>query len=188
MLLLTIFGFNALMKEFGGLASNMVDSACHSAVKLVELVLIHFPGFRDTTSYDGETVHFYKRAQIFVGDVWAAYGRSTDPSQRYSFYDMDQITMFADYRVPQILRHMGILCYSAEVSARVDTLIELPAGSLEEVEIRAATVIAVERLQQEIQRNGRVMLVLELDWLLWQEGEAMKDDIKPHHRTLTTFY
>ena len=43
---------------------------------------LYFPipctiGFRDTTIYNGSIVHFYKRAQILVGDLWAAYGRPT---------------------------------------------------------------------------------------------------------------
>jgi hypothetical protein len=69
-----------------------------------------FKGFRDTAIYRGRLVHFYKRAQILVGDLWAAYGRSNSASLSperkaiYAFNDMDKLTMFADYRVPQILR------------------------------------------------------------------------------------
>jgi hypothetical protein len=133
-------------------------------------------------------VHFYKRAQILVGDLWAAYGRSEDPAHPYSFRDMAQLTMFADYRVPQILRHMGIMVYAPALAERVDSLGEVPFGSPEEVEIRAATVVAVERLQQCLRKEGRSLLVLEVDWLLWQWGEAIKDDILPHHRTLTIYY
>jgi hypothetical protein len=42
--------------------------------------------------YRGEQVHFYKRAQILVGDVWAAYGRRT--SGVASFHDIGKLTMF----------------------------------------------------------------------------------------------
>ena len=35
-----------------------------------------FVGFRDTAIYNGYLVHFYKRAQILVGDLWAAYGKN----------------------------------------------------------------------------------------------------------------
>ena len=58
-------------------------------------------GFRDTSVYKGALVHFYK---ILMGDLWAACGRSRDPAHRYSFHDMNELTMFADYRVPQKLR------------------------------------------------------------------------------------
>jgi hypothetical protein len=166
----------------------MVTAADHSAVNMVKLVLKHFPSFRDCTTYQGCEVHLYKRAQILVGDVWAAYGRSTDPDFKYSFHDLQEITMFADYRVPQILRHMGIMVYSAELGGKIDSLCEIAKDSEEEVEIRAATVIAVERLQKCLQKHGRSLLSLEVDWLLWQWGEAIKHTILPHHRTMTTFY
>lgn len=173
---------------FDGLAANMVSKADGSAVKLVQLILRYCPGFRDTSIYKGQLVHFYKRAQILVGDIWAAYGRPTAADHRYSFQDMDQLTMFADYRVPQILRKFDILQYSEALSAKIDRKEEIPSGSEEELEIRACTVIAVERLQQAFKTLGQSILVLELDWLLWQQGEQIKDHIPPHHRTLTIYY
>jgi hypothetical protein len=45
-------------------------------------------------------VKLYKRAQILVADLWAAFR-----GQSYgTFADIDSITMFADYRVPQVNR------------------------------------------------------------------------------------
>lgn len=173
---------------FDGLAANMVAKADRSAVRLVQLILQLFPGFRDTSIYKGQLVHFYKRAQILVGDIWAAYGRPTGGDSLYSFIDMDQLTMFADYRVPQILRKFDILKYSDDLMDRIDRKEEIASGSEEEIEIRACTVIAVERLQLACKKLGASILVLELDWLLWQQGEQIKDTIPPHHRTLTIYY
>lgn len=138
--------------------------------------------------YKGSLIHFYKRAQILVGDIWAAYGRSTDPAHAYHFRDIDQLTMFADYRVPQILRHMGIIEYSDALANMIDSKMEISFGSEEETEIRVATIVAVEKLQKELAKNGLNLYVCEVDWLLWQWGEKMKDDIAPHHRTLTIYY
>jgi len=59
---------------------------------------------------------------------------------------MDRLTTFADYRVPQILRHKGILEYAPTLADRVNQHFELARGSFEEVSIRAATVVAVEEL------------------------------------------
>lgn len=147
-------------------------------------------GFRDTSVYQGKLVHFYKRAQILVGDVWAAYGRPhfDNASHPYAFRDIDQLTMFADYRVPQILREMGIMKYSASLAERIDSYTEIPFGSEEEIEIRAQTIIAVDKLHAALTALGVSLLVIELDWLLWQKGEALKDSIKPHHRTKTIYY
>jgi hypothetical protein len=183
----------ALSADFDGLAQNIVRAAEGSAVCLVRLILQYIPGFRDTSVYKGRLVHFYKRAQILVGDLWAAYGRSTESADGatgncYNFTDLAELTMFADYRVPQILRQMNVLRYSDALINAIDTKTELPFGSEEEIEIRACTVVAVERLQEALSRSGVNVLVIEVDWLLWQIGEKTKDDIPPHHRTRTIYY
>jgi len=180
-----------LESEFQGLAANMLQRAAGSAVRLVQLLLQYIPGFRDTSIYKGRLVHLYKRVQICVGDVWAAYGRRTAPqsdSDVFYFTDIDQLTMFADYRVPQILRAMEVMRYSDALAKSVDARDEIPCGSEQEVEIRACTVIAVDLLQQALRRRGLNLLVVEVDWLLWQRGEAQKDLLLPHHRTSTIFY
>jgi hypothetical protein len=83
---------------------------------------------------------------------------------------------------------MGVMVYSESLARKVDAKEVLPFGSEEEVEIRAATIVAVEKLQQSLHRRGRDLLAIEVDWLLWQWGESMKDEIPPHHRTLTIYY
>lgn len=81
-----------LLHCFDGEALNLIVRAEGSAVEAVRLVLAHLPGFRDHAVYRGEQVHFYKRAQILVGDVWAAYGRRLTGVA--SFQDIDKLTMF----------------------------------------------------------------------------------------------
>ena len=73
----------------------------------VLLVLMHFMVH---DRYQGSLIHFYKRAQILVADLWAAFGcqTSSDNGHFASFVDISRLTMFADYRVPQILRHLDV--------------------------------------------------------------------------------
>jgi len=135
--------------------------------------------------YAGRRVFLYKRAQILAADVWAAYGRQTGGESPFAFRDMGRLTMFADYRVPQLLLPLGVLRYSEGLEARVRAGEELPAGGEEEVEIRCASVQAVERLRAVM---GGGLLSVELDWLLWQRGEEQKDALPPHHRTRSVCY
>jgi hypothetical protein len=108
-----------------------------------------------------------KRAQIFVGDVWGAFGGQGIGD----FKDIDRITMFADYRVPVVLRELGILRYSPHLEGLVDGCHELPAGSEEELEIRGVTITAVELLREKLsdmqpdfaQKPNSVLI----DWCLW---------------------
>lgn len=61
-----------------------------------------------------------------------------------SFDDMDELTMFADYRVPQLLRDAGVMVYSDHLAAIVDNCTELLAGSEEETQIRCAHFFIIE--------------------------------------------
>lgn len=177
-----------LLREFDGEAANFAVSAGGSAVALVRRVIEKLPGFRDTVVYKGRLVHFYKRAQILVSDLWAAFGRQTETDHFASFSDIGRLTMFADYRVPQLLRHVGILTYSAEVGARIDDKTPLEFGSEAETEIRAATVVAVNDIQRGLREKGIDVPVVEVDWMLWNRGERDMHKMAPHHRTLTIYY
>jgi hypothetical protein len=127
---------SGLKARYGGHAANMIRQAGGSAEDLVGRIAEAFPGFRDHAVYSGFQVFFYKRAQIFVGDVWGAYGGSG----LGDFGDIHRLTMFADYRVPQILQAKGVMVYDQDLKALVDSGGELPSGSTAESEIRAVTV------------------------------------------------
>ena len=194
-----------LSRHWGGKVSNLIDAAAGDASTLVDLVVQTFPGFRDATvdPRDGRQVFFYKRAQIFVGDVWGRFGGEGLGAFRDS---IGELTMFADYRVPVVLRQLGILKYSDAFASVVDegrTLV--PAGSADEIDTRACTVQAVEcmkraletRLAEEIELRAALgsgeaavpaVTSVALDWFLWTEGEKRRDDSPPHHRTMTVFY
>ena len=193
---------SVLARDYDGSASNMVRAADHSAVALVRLVIEKLQGFRDTVVYRGALTHFYKRAQILTSDLWAAYGRKVPPKNDTdkndedkgtevhfaAFHDMEKLTMFADYRVPQILRDMGVLKYSAELGARIDAREEIPFGSESETNLRAATVVAVDFIARAINKRGVHILPVEVDWLLWNAGETNLASLAPQHRTLTLYY
>ena len=80
---------------------------------------------------------------------------------------------------------------SLEKSIRQGTL--LPAGSAEEIELRAASVLAVTRMAKMIndmecdKEKSQQVSEVSLDWWLWETGEAIRDSL-PHHRTKTIFY
>lgn len=118
--------------------------------------------------------------------------------------------MFADYRVPVVLRERGILVYAPALAAAVDGKQTLAPGSDEEVEIRAGTIVAVERLREAVQRrlareaaaaghqggtDGAALQhqqptvpSIAVDWWLWEEGERARASHRPHHRVPSTFY
>ena len=168
----------------GGPFSTLVARAGHSAAQLVREVAARFPSFDDVATYDGEPVRLYKRAQILVSDLYGAFeGRGIG-----RFDDLDALTAFADYKIPQILRTEGVLVYAPAFAERVDRRVEIPAGDPAEVEIRAATIWGCELLRRAlIEQGGRSLRAFEVDWLLWTLAQD-RTFAQPYHRTRTVYY
>jgi hypothetical protein len=165
-------------------AAELIRASNHSAVRLVKSVVSLFPSFDDVAHFGGAEVRFYKRAQILISDLAGAF----DGEGLGAFTDLDQLTAFADYKVPQVLRGLGVLRYHPTLPERIARRELFPAGSEEEVEIRAATVWGVELLRRALTERGRSLTAAELDWLLWQAGQHLPAGSEPYHRTLTVYY
>lgn len=130
---------------------------------LKELV-VTFPGYASDL--------FLKRAQLFVLQMHRIVG---------GIKDIDLLTVPADYVVPRILREMGVINYSDELAGAVDNHELIIAGSLQEVEIRAATIVACD----EIACNNNVTAG-DVDTYFWFSRK--KYNKMPHHLTVTTDY
>lgn len=168
-----------LSKKFSGKFLKAVIKAEFDAVKLVEIIKNNFSSFRDVSNYKGKEIVFLKRAQITACDTNYVLN---NVSQKLS--NMDKLTAFADYRIPQVLREFGVINYSENLAEKVDNKEEIPRDSEEEVEIRAAAILAVELLRQKI----KIMSAWEIDNILWLLSQDIKEKLKPHHRTRTIYY
>jgi len=175
---------HVLLADFGGKAHRLVATAQGSAVTLTRLLAERLSSFQDTATYQGHQVFFYKRAQIFAADLHGAFGATAWGR----FADMAQLTAFADYKLPQVLRELGILRYIPPLAQKVDQEILLESGGAEEVEIRANTIWAVELIRKELARLGKSLRAFEIDHVLWHLGQKAVFKKKPYHRTLTIFY
>lgn len=169
-----------VIDRFAGHYPAVPEEAGGSAVALVDL-LTEMPMFRDTASYRGLDVWFLKRAQLTAVDLSLAF----DGGPPARFGDLDRLTIFADNLVPHVLRTDGLLTYSTELAEAVAAGRLLPAGSEQEVEIRACAVHAVELLVPQL--AGRASAA-DLDFLLWNKGQHPAYRNLPRHRTRTTNY
>ena len=166
-------------------AAELIRRSGGSCIALIETVLQRFPSFRDVAiGPDRRPIHFYKRAQILIADLTGALPR-TDLG---TFHDLDLLTAFADYKVPQVMRQLGILVYEADLAIRIERRKLIPAGSLHEIKIRAATIQGCELIRQALHRSGAELTASEIDWLLWTAGQSLPEGTSPYHRTLTPFY
>ncbi|XP_045446793.1 queuosine salvage protein [Melitaea cinxia] len=182
-----------LCEKYNGTFENCIKEANKSAIKLLEIVVVNFQCFRDEAIYKNQAVSFYKRAQILVADLWNFFdGRGWG-----EFYDIDKLTMFADYRVPQVLVYFGVMSYSDELMEKLKNDILLTSGSEEEIEIRGCSIHAVEllkqKLSQRIEKSGKNYEVPNsslIDYYLWcyRRKNAKEMEKIPYHKTLGIFY
>lgn len=180
-----------LLPYGGNPATAFIASANGSAITLVQKVVRAFTSFNDVTNWPyadtglpGNEVRLFKRAQILVGDI--AGGLAGSPLA--DFEDLDQLTAFADYKVPQILREKGVLVYDNALASTVDSRQRIVAGDRMEVEIRAATIVACDRLVETLRAKGRSITAAELDWHLWSLSQSLGGSSRPYHLTETVFY
>lgn len=173
-----------LSERYGGQFVNLIEHADRDAVRLTRLLADELTSFDDVASYGGHPVYLYKRAQICCGDLHGA-GQGADWSE---LTNLDKLTAFADYKVPQVLRRLGILVYTDALARTIERRTLLTVGGDAEVEIRAATIWGVEFLRRALEERGVTLRAFEIDWHLWELGQTLPADSQPYHLTRTIFY
>eukprot|EP00092_Neocalanus_flemingeri_P010173 GFUD01010963.1.p1 GENE.GFUD01010963.1~~GFUD01010963.1.p1 ORF type:complete len:338 (+),score=88.82 GFUD01010963.1:45-1058(+) len=183
---------SVLMEKFSGSFNQVLSQCENSATKLLELVLTNFPCFNDCATFEGTQVSFHKRAQILVADIWCLF----EGTGRGGFSHIEQLTMFADYRVPQSLQHYGVMKYSEELSVFLNKDELLEPGHRWEQEIRGCSIEAVERVtrrvREELESKGVKATVnsILVDQFLWgyrrEHSEVMKSI--PYHKVRSIYY
>ncbi|MCB9866510.1 MAG: hypothetical protein H6816_07740 [Phycisphaerales bacterium] len=169
--------------SYGGQFVNLVDAVEGDALLLARRLALEFPSFRDVAYHPVGHVAFLKRAQICAADLhrtWIAQGHA-------GLHNLAALTVFADYRLPQLFRHEGMLTLDGELAATIDREEAILAASPQEVELRAATVVIGEMLVAALASAGRPVAAYELDYELWRRAKLPEVQV-PHHRTLTHFY
>src|SRR5579859_7905511 len=169
----------------------MLEQANHSATRLINLVVNNISSFSDVAPplpSSSKPLKFYKRAQILVADLWACFYNTSYGH----FTDIDKLSMFADYRVPQILHSLGCLRYSPSLISLLESGVPLEAGGRLEIEIRGCSIWCVELLKREIRREwGRDINAVLLDFWLWDQAQLVKKEggfKVAFHRTRGVFY
>lgn len=169
-----------LLQKFNGHFINVLDKSKGDAIGLVRLIYQNFSSFRDTRMFEEEEIFFLKRAQICASDVFYVLLRHNQKPLK----NLDQLTAFSDYRLPQMLRQFGVLQYSPDLADKIDNYVLIPEGSREELEIRSATIWGVEMIRQQLKKYTAA----QIDHAIWFLSQEFKSVAKPHHRTRTIFY
>ncbi|NWI78619.1 QSPP protein, partial [Dryoscopus gambensis] len=183
-----------LLEKFGGSFLTCVKMSEKSAQKLLHLVLENFPSYRDEAVFEKKKVSFYKRAQILVADTWSVLEGKGDGS----FDDISSLTIFADYRIPQVLVHLKAMKYSEELMKKLREGTLFQSGDKEEVEIRGCSIwccaLICKHLQELYQKKGQDMQgkinAVLLDYYLWDYARDHREEMKdiPFHRVRCIYY
>lgn len=64
---------NAMLSLFKGSFKGLIAQANKSAVELLNILTANFLNFQDHSVYKGHQIHFYKRAQILIRDIYAKF-------------------------------------------------------------------------------------------------------------------
>lgn len=114
-----------------------------------------------------------KKAQLAISFVWlAAKERDID-------IDVD-LTAFADYQIPRVLRALHLLEYSEDLAKKIDGSVLILSDGPEERALRAASILTIDMLSKRLGVPNAA-----IDHFLWTQRNAAKE---PFHLCETTLY
>ena len=172
-----------LADRFDGHFLNLVEQELFDARRISYRLAECFPSFYDVSTFNDREVAFLKRAQICAADlhrVWVANGHS-------GLTNLESLTVFADYRLPQLFWHEKMIQLADDFATAIRNEEEIKADSIEEIELRAATIWVAKLICDNLTSLGRPVAAWELDYELWLRAKSPEVTV-PHHRTITNFY
>ena len=113
--------------------------------QLFEFIVSNLDYFKDVSTYDGEEILFYKRAQLLTSDILQVREKKEKIDVDYS-----HLIGCADYKISQVMRYYGMLGFSDSLADRVDSTVEIEEGSKEEVEIIANTLKVIDYIYETL--------------------------------------
>lgn len=149
-------------------------------IVLFNTIINNFPSFEDIRTYDNKTIYFYKLAQLLTSDI--LHIRSLKEGITV---DCSNLVGCADYKIPQVLRGLGILVYDKELSELVNNKKEVEENSTYEVEIRAGMIVAINLIKKELKDK---VSAIDINDIIWSFSQDKTKKLLPYHLTRTLSY
>ena len=91
-------------------------------IELFDVIIKYFQNFKDERIYNGKPIYLYKLAQLLTSDIL-----HIRKLKEHIKVDYSHLVGCADYKIPQVMRGLGILEYSDELADIIDskTVVEL---------------------------------------------------------------
>ena len=154
-----------------------------SDTELLKYIISNFKSFDDKSTYNDITVHFNKRANLLVSDLY-----SMSSTIKKNIKSIDNILGCADYGIPRLFREYGILEYTKELDDMIENEEEIPHNSKMEIEIRSNMLYSIELLKEELKKSNVIINSIKLDNLIWAMYKSKAKTRKKTHHTVTIYY
>ena len=148
--------------------------------ELFEIIVKYFPNFKDERIYNNKKIYFYKLAQLLTSDILHIRERKENIKVDYS-----HLVGCSDYKIPQIMRGIGILEYSDKLADIIDNKKEIELNSEYEVEIRANMLVAIDLIKKKLENR---VCAIDINDYIWSQGRNKNIELKPYHLTRNTNY
>ena len=148
--------------------------------QIFETILSNFSSFEDTRSYNGQTIYFYKLAQLLTSDILHVIEIKEQKEVNYS-----SLLGCADYKIPQVMQGFSILEYDHELSSLLESKTEIEENSEYEVEIRASMIVVINYIWEQIDKS---IDRIDINDFVWSKGQDKTKKYKPYHLTRTISY
>lgn len=176
-----------IIKEVSTIVNKKMQGNFYQYIKhitsdkeLFEIIINSFPNFKDERTYNNKTIYFYKLAQLLTSDIL----HIREEKEKIKV-DYTHLVGCADYKIPQVLRGLGILNYNDELLKIVDNQIEIPVNSVYEVEIRANMITVIDMINKKLDYKYSRM---DINDYLFMQKKNKNLTLKPYHLTRNINY
>ena len=149
-------------------------------MELFNIIIKYFPNFKDERKYREKTIYFYKLAQLLTSDILHIRELKENIKVDYS-----HLVGCSDYKIPQVMRGLGILEYSDKLSNIIDNKKEIEVNSEYEVEVRANMLVAIDLIKKKLENK---VCAIDINDYIWSQGRNKNIELKPYHLTRNTNY
>lgn len=162
----TLFGY---VRESAAAAANIDDMLDR---------LAQIPALDDRYTIAGVEVQIMKKAQIMLGEL-------TRQGMPVPWLNDGDLCVYADNVLPTMLQLLGVID-APETEARRDA--DEPIAAEQAVYLRAASIVACERIYEEALRLGKSWLgsEVDLDHYLWKVAKEPQYRSRPRYRVPDT--
>lgn len=148
--------------------------------ELFNVITKNFTNFKDERFYKGKMIYFYKLAQLLTSDILHIRELKENVEVDYS-----HLVGCADYKIPQVMRGLGILEYSDELEKIVDNKKEIEKDSEYEIEIRANMLVVIDKIKEKLDNK---VFSIDINDYLYMKAKDKDIELKPYYLTRCTNY